>query len=109
MPEASVASCSNVAVLTYSNEAKEWVPSGPNTGASKVQLYYNDESGAYRVVSRNLETKEVLFVLKGTLSSTRCTASWHLQQCDWHPSLPKEKKSTSNLPVQKKRRKKQRG
>jgi hypothetical protein len=50
---------SQVAVLIYSAEEKKWQPSGPGNGVSKIYLYKNNDTGAFRIVGRNLSTREV--------------------------------------------------
>ena len=63
-------------VLTYSNEDKKWNPNGPGNGAAKVccvtsshnigdgccqvYLYKHAEKGTYRIVARNLTSRDLV-------------------------------------------------
>jgi len=70
MSESSIANV-KASVLTYDKESKQWVPEGPGKGMAKVQLYFHSGTGAYRVVARNLQDKQVIAINtmlnKGTL------------------------------------------
>lgn len=47
-------------VMLYDSKASTWIPSGPGHGISKVQLYHNTITNAYRVVGWRLQDREVL-------------------------------------------------
>ena len=67
-------------MLTYSNEDKKWNPNGPGNGAAKVccesrsirpvvdltdsdaqvYLYKHAEKGTYRIVARNLTSRDLV-------------------------------------------------
>lgn len=46
-------------VMLYDSKASTWIPSGPGHGISKVQLYHNTLTNAYRVVGWRLPDREV--------------------------------------------------
>ncbi|CAH8630916.1 unnamed protein product [Dicrocoelium dendriticum] len=46
--------------MLYDATACTWVPSGPGLGVSKVQLYHNSATNAYRVVGWRLQDREVV-------------------------------------------------
>ncbi|VDQ07659.1 unnamed protein product [Trichobilharzia regenti] len=47
-------------VMLYDSKASTWIPSGPGHGISKVQLYHNTLTNAYRVVGWRLQDREVV-------------------------------------------------
>ncbi|KAA3675277.1 enabled [Paragonimus westermani] len=47
-------------VMLYDTAASAWVPSGARHGISKVQLYHNTTTNAYRVVGWRLQDREVV-------------------------------------------------
>ncbi|CAH8595727.1 unnamed protein product [Schistosoma turkestanicum] len=47
-------------VMLYDSKASTWIPSGPGHGISKVQLYHNTLTNAYRVVGWRLPDREVV-------------------------------------------------
>ncbi|KAK4475031.1 hypothetical protein MN116_002127 [Schistosoma mekongi] len=59
MAECAVATA-KANVMLYDSKASTWIPSGPGHGISKVQLYHNTITNAYRVVGWRLQDREVV-------------------------------------------------
>ncbi|CAH8664220.1 unnamed protein product [Schistosoma guineensis] len=59
MAECAVATA-KANVMLYDSKASTWIPSGPGHGISKVQLYHNTLTNAYRVVGWRLPDREVV-------------------------------------------------
>lgn len=49
--------------MVYDDANKKWVPSGSSTGLSKVHIYHNVSTNAFRVVGRKLQDHEVFVVV----------------------------------------------
>ncbi|KAB7501324.1 Protein enabled-like protein [Armadillidium nasatum] len=66
-------------VMIYDDANKKWVPAGTSCGLSKVHIYHNQSTSAFRVVGRKLHDHEVVIncsILKG-LKYNQATPTFH--------------------------------
>ncbi|RXG74086.1 Protein enabled-like protein, partial [Armadillidium vulgare] len=65
--------------MIYDDANKKWVPAGTSCGLSKVHIYHNQSTSAFRVVGRKLHDHEVVIncsILKG-LKYNQATPTFH--------------------------------
>lgn len=56
--ETSIA-VATASVMIYDDVNKKWIPSGTSTGLSRVHIYKNVSTNAFRVVGRKMQDHEV--------------------------------------------------